>query len=38
MKSDDQPKGTLAILILYLVLLIAIWGLVYKIMLQRGGI
>jgi hypothetical protein len=31
-----HPKGTLIILLLFLLTLIALWGTVYLILLQRG--
>jgi len=37
MKNDDQPRGTLAILIIFLVLILLSWFGVYAIMLSRGG-
>jgi hypothetical protein len=37
MDPDDQPKGTLVILIIYLVLMLLAWLCVYFIMLSRGG-
>jgi hypothetical protein len=38
MKKNDQPRGTLAILLIFLVLLIISWVGVYLLMLQRGGV
>lgn len=38
MKKEDQPRGTLAILLIFLILTIASWVGVYLIMLQRGGV
>jgi hypothetical protein len=36
-KPDEfHPKGTLLILLLFLITLIALWGTVYWILLQRG--
>ncbi len=37
MKDDDRPRGTMVILIIFLLLLIASWVGVYLILLQRGG-
>jgi len=38
MEKDDRPRGTLAILLIFLVLLLLSWGSVYLIMIQRGGV
>jgi hypothetical protein len=35
--EEDQPKGTMVILITYLVLTLVIWAGVYLLLLQRGG-
>jgi hypothetical protein len=32
-----QPRGTLIIMLIYLVILIGIWGSVYLTLLQRGS-
>lgn len=37
MKQEDEPKGTIVILLVYLVILALSWGGIYLIMLQRGG-
>lgn len=37
MKPEQQPKGTLVILIIYLVILAASWISMYLLMLNRGG-
>ena len=37
MQPDDKPKGTMAILLIYLVILILSWGGMYFLMLQRSG-
>lgn len=37
MKPDDQPKGTLIILLIYLVVLALSWGGIYLLMLSRAG-
>ncbi|MBN2147482.1 MAG: cytochrome c oxidase subunit 2A [Anaerolineales bacterium] len=34
--NDFQPKGTILILIIFLVTMIVLWGSVYWILLQRG--
>jgi hypothetical protein len=38
MKKDDQPRGTLIVLLIYLGLIIISWVGVYLLMLQRGGV
>ncbi len=38
MEKDDRPRGTLAILLIFLILLLLSWGGVYLIMIQRGGV
>jgi len=38
MDRDDRPRGTLAIMLIFLVLLLISWGGVYLIMIQRGGV
>ncbi len=38
MKQEHQPKGTFAILIIFLVATILSWIGIYVIMLQRGGL
>ena len=35
-EPHDAPIGTLVILLVYLVVLIGIWGTIYLTMLQRG--
>lgn len=37
MKPEQQPKGTLVILIIYLVILAVSWVSMYLLMLNRGG-
>lgn len=37
MEPDDKPKGTMAILLIFLVVLIISWGAMYLLMLQRSG-
>lgn len=34
--NEFHPKGTILILILFLLMLIVLWGTVYWILLQRG--
>jgi hypothetical protein len=34
--AEEAPIGTLVILIVYLIVLVGIWGTVYLTMLQRG--
>jgi hypothetical protein len=36
MKEPQTPQGTIAILILYVLLVIALWGSAYLTMLSRG--
>ncbi len=38
MKQEHQPRGTFAILIIFLALTILSWIGVYLILLQRGGV
>lgn len=33
----DTPKGTVAVLAVYSILLIALWGFMYMVMVVRGG-
>ncbi len=35
--KEDEPKGTMLILIIYLVILALSWGGIYLLMLQRAG-
>lgn len=35
-KSEFTPRGTIVILIIFLITLILLWGYVYLILLQRG--
>lgn len=35
--EEFQPKGTVAILIVFAITLIVLWGSIYMILLQRGG-
>jgi hypothetical protein len=37
MDHDLQPKGTMVILVIFLVIIIVSWSLVYLLMLQRIG-
>ena len=37
MKDPDTPKGALALMALYLLLLLALWGNVYFTILARGA-
>lgn len=37
MKQEDEPKGTIVILLVYIVILALSWGGIYLLMLQRGG-
>ena len=37
MQKETQPRGTLAVLIVYLIITIASWVGVYLLMVQRGG-
>ena len=34
--GDEHPRGTLFLLLVYLIVVIAIWGTVYLTMLERG--
>gem|GEM_PF-3918381 len=38
MKKEEHPKGTLVILVIFIILTILAWLGVYAIMLSRGGI
>jgi hypothetical protein len=38
MKPDEHPKGTLVILLIFLVVVIITWFGIYMIMLTRGGV
>lgn len=35
-EEEFKPRGTIVILILYMLVLIGLWGSVYLILLQRG--
>jgi hypothetical protein len=35
--EDFQPTGTIAILVIFVVTLIAIWATIYMILVNRGG-
>jgi hypothetical protein len=37
MNSEEEPKGTLAILLIFIVVLALSWGGIYLLMLQRAG-
>lgn len=34
--GDEHPRGTLFLLLVYLIVVVAIWGTVYLTMLERG--
>lgn len=36
MKGPDTPQGTVALLIVYIVIVVALWSNVYLTMLSRG--
>lgn len=36
-KSPDTPKGTIALLAVYVLILVGLWANVYFTMLSRGG-
>ncbi len=36
MKDPDTPKGTIALLAVYVLIIIALWGNVYLTMISRG--
>lgn len=38
MEPDEHPKGTLFILLIFLVLSVASWIGIYALMLSRGGV
>lgn len=35
-KGPDTPQGTIALLLVYLVIVVTLWGSVYLTMLSRG--
>ena len=37
MRDPDTPKGTIALLLVYLVFILALWGNVYFTVLSRGA-
>ncbi|NJN82428.1 MAG: cytochrome c oxidase subunit 2A [Caldilineaceae bacterium] len=37
MKQPEAPRGTIALLLLYFVIIILMWGNVYMTMLSRGA-
>jgi hypothetical protein len=37
MKDPDTPQGTIALLLVYLLIVIALWGNAYMTMLSRGA-
>lgn len=38
MLKDEQPRGTFAILLIFLVLILVSWVGVYVLMVNRGGV
>jgi hypothetical protein len=36
MKGPDTPQGTIALLIVYIIIVVALWSNVYLTMLSRG--
>lgn len=36
MKEPEAPKGTIALLLVYFLVIVALWGNAYLIMLSRG--
>ncbi|MBO9367169.1 MAG: cytochrome c oxidase subunit 2A [Chloroflexi bacterium] len=36
-QEEFQPKGTVAILVVFVITLIVLWGTIYLTLLQRGG-
>lgn len=37
MEPDEQPKGTLAVLLIFLAILALSWGGMYLLLVSRGG-
>jgi hypothetical protein len=37
MKEPDTPQGTIALLLVYVLIIIALWGSAYLTMLSRGA-
>jgi hypothetical protein len=37
MKEPDTPQGTIALLLVYVVIIVALWGSAYLTMLSRGA-
>lgn len=35
--EEFQPNGTIAILVIFVITLVVIWGTIYMILLGRGG-
>jgi hypothetical protein len=35
-KDPDTPKGTIALMLLYMLIIVALWGNAYATMLSRG--
>jgi hypothetical protein len=38
MKGPDTPQGTIALLLVYIVIVVALWSNVYLTMLSRGAV
>ena len=36
-EGNDQPKGTMVILVVFLVLILLSWAGMYMLLIQRGG-
>lgn len=36
-KEEFRPNGTIAILVIFVITLVLIWGTIYMILLGRGG-
>lgn len=37
MDHEEKPRGTLAVMIIFIIITAILWVLVYSILLQRGG-
>jgi hypothetical protein len=34
--GEEHPRGTMLLMLLYLIVIIAMWGYIYVVMVQRG--
>ena len=34
--GEEHPRGTMLLMLLYLIMIVAMWGYIYVVMVQRG--